>query len=101
MKGVASALRRGDGRDKAVCGDADIAILKEAEAGAPAKELCRCRGFRDSSLYIIWRNRLGDREVSEAEPLNVLEQKNARLKKLWAKATLDKQALDEMPRTPY
>lgn len=40
-----------------------IAILKEAEAGLPAAELCRKHGIRDATFY-TWRKKHGGLEVS-------------------------------------
>lgn len=69
-----------------------ITILKEAEAGLPVKELCRKHGISDATFY-TWRKKYGGMEVSEARRLKVLEEENARLKKLLAEAMLDTEAL--------
>ncbi len=55
-----------------------IGFLKEAEAGVPAKELCRQHGFSEASFY-LWRSKYGGLEVSEARRLKALEAENARL----------------------
>jgi len=77
-----------------------IGFLKEAEAGVPVKELCRKHGFSDASFY-TWRSKFGGMEVSDAKRLKAMEQENARLKKLLAEATLDKEALEAALRKKY
>ncbi|MGY5337635.1 IS3 family transposase [Vibrio natriegens] len=69
-----------------------IAILKEAEAGIPARELCRKHGISDATFY-TWRKKYAGLDVSEARRLKALEDENARLKKLLAKTLLDAEAL--------
>ena len=75
-------------------------FLKEAEAGIPAKELCRKHGFSDASFY-TWRSKYGGMEVSEAKRLRALESENAKLKKLLAETMLDKEALSAALRKKY
>lgn len=69
-----------------------IAVLREAQAGVPVKELCRKYGFSDATFY-NWRSKYGGMEVSEAKRLKSLESENARLKKLLAESMLDNEAL--------
>ncbi len=74
-----------------------IEFLKEAEAGAPVKELCRKHGFSDAAFY-GWRSRFGGMEVADAARLRNLESENNRLKKLLAEAHLDIEALKSVVR---
>jgi putative transposase len=67
-----------------------ISILREAEAGVPARELCRKHAISDATF---WRKKYGGMEVPEVKRLKSLEEENARLKKLLAEAMLDKEAL--------
>lgn len=69
-----------------------IAVLREAQAGVPVKELCRKYGFSDATFY-NWRAKYGGMEVSDAKRLKSLEAENARLKKLLAESMLDNEAL--------
>jgi putative transposase len=62
-----------------------ISILREAEAGVPARELCRKHAISDATFY-IWRKKYGGMEVPEVKRLKSLEEENARLKKLLAEA---------------
>jgi putative transposase len=69
-----------------------IGVLKEGEAGVPAKELCREHGICDQTYY-RWKAKYGGLEVSEARRLRQLEDENRRLKQIVADLTLDNQAL--------
>ncbi|PIT62825.1 hypothetical protein BHC57_00010 [Snodgrassella alvi] len=46
-----------------------VAILKEAEAGIPVKELCRKYGIGNSTFY-KWRDKYGGMETSDIKRLN-------------------------------
>ncbi|EFL87572.1 Low calcium response locus protein S [Ahrensia sp. R2A130] len=72
-----------------------IGILKEHQAGATAKDICRKHGISDATFY-KWRSRFGGMEVSEARRLKILEDENAKLKKLLAESMLDVSTLREM-----
>nr|GME07234.1 IS3 family transposase [Ipomoea batatas]GME07342.1 IS3 family transposase [Ipomoea batatas] len=69
-----------------------ISILREAEDGVSARELCRKHAISDATFY-SWRKKFGGMEVPEVKRLKSLEEENARLKKLLAEAMLDKEAL--------
>ena len=69
-----------------------IGILKEAEAGAATKELCRRHGISEQSFY-RWKAKYGGMELSEAKRLRVLEDENRRLKHIVAEQALDIAAL--------
>lgn len=72
-----------------------IATLKEHEAGAATGELCRRLGVSEQTLY-RWKRQYGGLAVSEARRLRVLEEENARLKRLVAEQALDVQALRDV-----
>ena len=72
-----------------------IAVLKEAEAGAKPKDVCRKYGISDQTLY-NWKAKYGGMTMSEARRLKDLEQENSRLKRLLAEAELDKAALKDL-----
>ena len=69
-----------------------ISILREAEAGVSARELCRKHAISDATFY-TWRKKYCGMEVPEVKRLKSLEEENGRLKKLLAEAMLDKEAL--------
>jgi putative transposase len=72
-----------------------IAVLKESEAGAGTKELCRKHGISEPTFY-NWKAKYAGMTVSEARRLKELESENAKLKKLLAEAELDKAALKDL-----
>jgi len=62
-----------------------IAILREQGAGAATADVCRKHGLSSATFY-KWKAKFGGLEVSEARRLRVLEDENAKLKKLLAEA---------------
>lgn len=72
-----------------------IGILKEHEAGIPARELCRKHGMSDATFY-KWKAKFSGMEISEARRLRDLEEENRKLKRLVADLSLDKMALEEV-----
>jgi putative transposase len=72
-----------------------IALLREQEAGAKTVEVCRKHGISDATFY-KWKARYGGMEVSDARRLKVLEDENAKLKKLLAEAMLDNAMLRDV-----
>ena len=69
-----------------------IRILREAEAGASAREMCRKYAISDARFY-TWHKKFGGIEVAEVKRLKALEDENARLKNLLAESMLDKEVL--------
>ncbi len=72
-----------------------IAILKEAEAGVPVKDLCRKHEMSDASFY-KWRAKYGGMEINEAKRLKELEAENRQLKRIVADQALDIQMLKDV-----
>ena len=72
-----------------------IGILREAEAGLKATEVCRRHGIAEATLY-KWKAKYGGMEVADAKRLREPEDKNRRLKKLLAEAMLDNAALRDI-----
>jgi len=72
-----------------------IAVLREHEAGAKTADVCRKHGVSDATFY-KWKAKYGGMEVSDARRLKVLEQENAKLKKLLAEAMLDNAMLRDV-----
>lgn len=50
-----------------------ISILREAEAGVSARELCRKHAISDATFY-TWRKKYGGMEVPEVKRLKSLEE---------------------------
>jgi putative transposase len=72
-----------------------IAVLREAEAGAKAKELCRKHGISEPTFY-NWKAKYGGMTASDVRRLKELEAENGKLKRLLAEAELDKAALKDL-----
>lgn len=72
-----------------------IAMLKESEAGAKTKDLCRRHGISEPTFY-NWKAKYAGMTVSELRRLKELEQENSKLKRLLADAELDKAALKDL-----
>lgn len=72
-----------------------IGILKQAEAGVKATDICRKEGISETTFY-KWRAKYGGMEVSEAKRLRQLEEENSKLKKLVADLMLDNTMLKDV-----
>jgi putative transposase len=72
-----------------------IAVLREHEAGAKVGDLARKHGVSAATLY-NWKAKYGGMDVSDAKRLKVLEDENAKLKKLLADQMLEAAALKEL-----
>jgi putative transposase len=71
-----------------------IAILKQAEAGAPVPELCREHGMSSASFY-KWRSKYGGMDASLITRMKELEDENRRLKKMYAEERLKYEIIQE------
>ena len=72
-----------------------VAILKEAEAAIPVKELCRKYGIGNSTFY-KWREKYGGMETSDIKRLKELEAENCKLKQMFAELSLKSQLQEEI-----
>lgn len=72
-----------------------VAILKEAEAGIPIKDLCRKYGIGNSTFY-KWREKYGGMEASDVRRLKELEEENRRLKQMYADLSLKSQMQEDI-----
>lgn len=72
-----------------------IGILREQEAGVPVADLCRKHGLSSPTFY-KWKAKYGGMDVSEARRLKVLEDENAKLKRMLADSMLDNVALKDL-----
>ena len=82
-------------RTKRFTAERIIGVLKEAEAGAKTKELCRKCGISEAT-FRNWKTKYSGMTVSEANRLKELEAENAKLKPLVAESELDKLALKDL-----
>ena len=69
-----------------------IDAVKQVEAGRKAEEVAREMGVSKHTIY-AWKQKYGGLELAEAQELKQLRDENARLKRLVADLSLDKDAL--------
>jgi putative transposase len=74
-----------------------IAALQQVDAGRKAAEVAREVGVSAYTIY-AWKAKYGGMDVSEAQEAKQLREENARLKKLVADLSLDKDALQSVIR---
>lgn len=72
-----------------------VGALKQMEAGRKAEDVAREVGVSRHTLY-SWKAKYGGMDVSEAQEAKQLRDENARLKKLVADLSLDKDALQSV-----
>lgn len=73
-----------------------VAVLQEAAGeGATGRAVARRHGITETTLY-RWRAKYGGMQQSEVKRLRVLEDENARLKKLVADLSLDNAMLKDV-----
>ena len=72
-----------------------IAILREQESGAKTADVCRKHGISGATFY-KWKSKFGGLDVSDARRLKILEEENAKLKRLLAEAMLDNTMLKDV-----
>lgn len=72
-----------------------VAILKEAKAGMPVKDICRKYGIGNSTFY-KWREKYGGMEASYVRRLKELEEENRWLKQMYAELSLKSQMQEDI-----
>ena len=76
--------------------EAQIAfVLKQAEDGTSIAEVCRKAGISDATFY-SWRKKYAGLMPSEMRRLRLLEEENAKLKRIVADLSLDKAMLQDV-----
>jgi len=71
--------------------------LRQAEAGTAVGDICRQMGIAEATFYVR-KKRHGQLGVTELRKMRMLEDENARLKRLVADLTLDRHILQEVLR---
>ena len=74
-----------------------IAALKQVEAGRTTEDVARELGVSKRTIY-AWKSKYGGMDVNEAQEVKQLREENARLKKLVADLSLDKDMLQSVIR---
>ncbi len=72
-------------------------ILKQGEEGTPVAEICRKAGISEAT-YFSWKKKYAGLLSDEMRRLKQLEDENARLKKIVADLTLDREMLQDVIR---
>ena len=72
-----------------------VAILNEAEAGLPVKEVCRKHGISSPTFY-NWKAKYGGLGVSELKRIKELEAENSKLKRMYTDLALENDALKDV-----
>jgi putative transposase len=70
-------------------------IIKQGEDGTSVAEICRKAGISQAT-YFNWKKKYAGMMPSEMRRVRELEQENARLKKIVADLTLDKEMLQDV-----
>jgi len=72
-----------------------VSILSEADAGMKVQELCRKHGISPATYY-AWKSKYGGLGASELKRIKELEAENAELKRMYADASLERDALQKL-----
>ncbi len=72
-----------------------VAVLKQAELGLSVAALTRQVGISEQTFY-RWKKPYGGLQSDQVRELKVLQDENARLKKLVAELSLDKAILQDI-----
>lgn len=69
--------------------------IKQADNGVSVSEICRKMGISEATFY-NWKKKYGGLGISELRELRQLKDENARLKKIVADLSLDKEMLQDV-----
>lgn len=72
-----------------------FAVLKQADAGIPIKDICRQAGISQATYY-QWKSKYGGMAPSDIGRLRGLEEENRRLKQMYADLGLENRALKDV-----
>lgn len=76
--------------------DAQVAlVVREIENGARVEDVCRKLGVSDATVY-NWKKKFAGMGTAEVRRLRLLEEENAKLKRLVADLSLDKVMLQDI-----
>jgi putative transposase len=71
-----------------------LEMLKQAEAGVPASDICREYGVSGATFY-KWKAKYSGMDASMMKRLRELEDENLRLKRMYANSQMDNEILKE------
>ena len=69
-----------------------VSILKEADAGAKVKDLCRKHGIADATYY-KWKSKYGGMEASDLKRVRELEAELSQFKRMYADLARENDAM--------
>jgi len=69
-----------------------VSILKEADAGAKVKDLCRKHGISDATYY-NWKSKYGGMEASDLKRMKELEKELSQFKRMYADLARENDAM--------
>jgi putative transposase len=72
-----------------------VSILKEADAGAKVKEICRRHGISDATFY-NWESGYGGMQASDLKRLKETEAELSKLKRMYADLSMENDALKDL-----
>lgn len=72
-----------------------VYAVKQLEAGAKGRDVCRQMGVSEATLY-TWKKKYAGMGVGEVRELRQLREENKRLKQMVADLSLDKHILQEV-----
>lgn len=72
-----------------------VFAIKQSEQGVTVEEICRKMGISEATFY-NWKKKYGGLGVTELREVRMLKEENARLKRMVADLSLDKQMLQEV-----
>jgi putative transposase len=72
-----------------------VAILKQADAGMPIKELCRKNGISEPTYY-NWKSKYGGMEPSDLKRTKELGAELSQLKRMYADLALENRAMKDL-----
>jgi len=72
-----------------------VSILKEADAGARVKEICRRHGISDATYY-NWKSKYGGMQASDLKRLKEAESELSKLKRMYADLSMENDALRDL-----
>ena len=72
-----------------------VSILKEADAGAKVKEICRRHGISDATFY-NWKSKYGGMQASDLKRLKEMEAELSKLKRMYADLSMENDALKDL-----
>ena len=72
-----------------------VSILKEADAGAKVKDLCRKHGISDATYY-NWKAKYGGMSTSDLRRLKETEAELSQYKKMYAELAHENYALKDL-----